>query len=52
MVVRNHFSPAISARNNRSFDWFVIGEKKTGEKPGGEPASAECYCKKLKCYCK
>jgi hypothetical protein len=49
MVVRNHFSPAISARNNRSFDWFVIGEKKTGEKPGGEPASAECYCTKLKC---
>jgi hypothetical protein len=41
MAVRKpsiHFSPAISARNNRSFD-FVIGE----------PASAECYCTKLKC---
>jgi hypothetical protein len=22
-----HFSPAIPARNNQSFDWFVIGEK-------------------------
>jgi hypothetical protein len=21
----NHFFPAISAKNNRSFDWFVIG---------------------------
>jgi len=35
------------------FDWIVIGEKgKPLEKPGGEPASAECYCKKLKYVCK
>jgi len=28
---RIHFSPAIPARNNRSFDWFVIGEKPNRE---------------------
>ena len=31
MAVRKpsvHFSPAIPPRNNQSFDWFVIGEKK------------------------
>jgi hypothetical protein len=45
--------PSVVARNNRSFDCFVIGEKEEREeKPGGEPASAECYCTKLKCVCK
>ncbi len=32
MAVRKpsiHFSPSIPARNNRSFDWFVIGENET-----------------------
>jgi hypothetical protein len=48
MAVRNF--PAIPARNNRSFDWFLIGEKENRERsPGGEPASAERYCTKLKC---
>jgi hypothetical protein len=31
MAVRKpsiHFFPAIPARNNRSFDWFLIGEKR------------------------
>jgi len=51
MAVRNF--PAIPARNNRSFDWFLIGEKENRERsPGGEPASAERYCTKLKCACK
>jgi len=45
--------PSILARNNPWFDWFVIREKENREeKRGGEPASAECYCTKLKCVCK
>jgi hypothetical protein len=35
-----------------SIDWSVIGEKKNGEKPGGEPAYSEYYCTKLKCVCR
>jgi hypothetical protein len=53
MAKRNHFFPAISTKNNRSFDWFVIGgEEKLGRSPGGEPAYAEAYCTKLKSVCK
>jgi hypothetical protein len=44
---------SVVAGNNRSFGCFVIGEKEDREeKPGGEPATAECYCTKLKCVCK
>jgi len=32
-----HFSPAIPARNNRSFDWFVIGEKENRERGPENP---------------
>ena len=27
-----HFFPAIPGRNNRSFDWFLIGEKENRER--------------------
>jgi hypothetical protein len=27
-----HFSPALLPRNNRSFDWFVIGEKESRQR--------------------
>jgi hypothetical protein len=30
------FLPAIPARNNRSFDWFVIGEKENRERSPAE----------------
>jgi len=56
MAVRKpsiHFSPAIPARNNPSFDWFVIGEKENRKRnPAAKPASAEYYCTKLKCVSK
>ena len=55
MAVRKptiHFSPAIPPRNNRSFDWFVIGEKGKTETPGGESAAVEGCCTKLKCLSK
>ena len=32
-----HFSPAIPARNNRPFDWFVIGEKEKPRSPAEDP---------------
>ena len=37
----------------RSFAWFVIGDKENRERSlGGEPACADRYCTKLKCGCK
>jgi hypothetical protein len=39
MAVRKpsvHFSPAIPARNNRSFDWLAIGEKENRERSPAE----------------
>jgi hypothetical protein len=42
MAVRRpniHFSSAIAAGNNRSFNWFVIGEKENLERSPAENAS-------------
>ena len=39
MAVRKpsiHFSPAFAAPNNRSFNWFVIGEKENRERSTAE----------------
>jgi hypothetical protein len=46
MAVRKpsiHFSAAISAKNNRWFDWFVIGEKKNW----GEARRRTRFCRML-----
>ena len=36
---------SLSAKNNRSFDWFVIGEKKNrSEAPAEDPPLQKYYC--------
>jgi hypothetical protein len=51
MAVRKpsiHFSAAIPARNNPTFDWFVIGEKEEPRSPAEDPPLQRVIVRKLK----
>jgi hypothetical protein len=48
-----HFSPAVPAKNNRSFHWFMIGDKENrARSPAEDPPLRNSYCAKVQCFSK